>query len=79
MHDPIAYTFEADYHCPDCTLERFGRDSRGDIAGEGAEDAEGNPIGAVFPWDEWFEPTESGPQTLACGTCGEVIEELEAD
>jgi len=23
--DPIAYTYEADYHCPSCTEVRFGR------------------------------------------------------
>lgn len=25
MHNPIAYTYDADYHCPECTAERFGR------------------------------------------------------
>jgi len=25
MREPIAYTYEADLHCPSCTEERFGR------------------------------------------------------
>jgi hypothetical protein len=76
MHDPIAYKYEADYHCEACALAAFGRDEHGDITGE---DGEGNPVGIVAPWDEWIEPSEDGPQTLACGTCGEVIEEYEGD
>ena len=66
MHEPIAYTFEADYHCKDCTIERFG-------STEGV-DREGNQVGAVAPWDEWFDIGE-GDQTLACGDCHEVIEQ----
>lgn len=75
-HDPIAYTYEADYHCPACAFERFGQDEHGFVP-EDAEDSEGNPIGALAPWDEWHEPTADYHQALACGTCGEVIEELD--
>jgi len=75
MHDPIAYTYEADTHCPGCTEERFGRGARGFIA-EDATDSEGNPVGVIAPWDEWYNVGE-GNQTLACGTCGEVIETYE--
>lgn len=75
---PIAYTYEADYHCPSCTEARFGRDEWGWIGGD-AEDDEGNPVGAVAPWDEWWEPSETGPQSLVCGTCREVVLELEAE
>jgi len=70
-HAPIAYTYEADHHCPTCTEARFGKDERGDIAGEGSEDSEGNPIGAIFSWDEWS--TEPG-DTLACGNCHDVLD-----
>ena len=31
-HDPIAYTYEADTHCPACAEQRFGRSARGFIA-----------------------------------------------
>ena len=62
---PIAYTYEADTHCPACTEKRFGRSKRGFIAEE-SFDNEGNPVGAVFPWDEW----EGG---LFCGTCFDTI------
>jgi hypothetical protein len=81
-HDPIAYTYEADYHCPACTEERFGRTDDGYIAGENAdgtvsEDTEGNAVGAVFPWDEWCQGTDEA-ETLACSDCGCVIDETEA-
>jgi hypothetical protein len=71
-HDPIAYGYEADWHCPECTAARFGPACEGD-------DAEGNPVSALFPWDEWIEPDETGRQTLACGTCGAIIAEYGED
>ena len=73
--DPIAYTYEADYHCPACAFARFGRDSHGFVP-EGAEDDGGNPVGAVAPWDEWFS-VGYGPQVLVCGDCGGVLDEYE--
>lgn len=65
MKDPIAYTYEADTHCPDCCRERFGNDY-----GDNVEtlDNEGNHVGAVWGWDQWYE-TGCGDQTLGCGTC----------
>lgn len=77
-HDPIAYTYEADHHCPSCAFKRFGRDERGDIAGESSIDGEGNPIGVVAPWDEW-QQFDGEKETLACGTCGVVIETYEPE
>jgi hypothetical protein len=44
---------------------------------EGSEDSEGNEPGAVFSLDEWHEPSESRPQTLVCGTCGDEIDSVE--
>lgn len=65
--DPIAYTYDADTHCPGCALERFGTDDDGWINGT---DAEGNPVGAIAPWDE-VDPASG----IYCGTCGaEVVE-----
>jgi hypothetical protein len=75
MYEPIAYTYEADVHCPSCAETRFGRDDDGWIA-SGVVDAEGNEPGAIAPWDEWQDGTDE-PQTLACGTCGCVIEEYD--
>jgi hypothetical protein len=77
--DPIAYTYEADYHCPGCAYERFGADEDGWIAAHDERDGEGNPVGVVAPWDEWWEPSEDGPQVLTCGTCGGEIDRLEGD
>lgn len=80
--EPIAYTYEADTHCPACALARFGRTADGFIASEDADgepcrDAEGNGVGAVFGWDEWHshaEPDTEPPYVLACGTCHAEIE-----
>ena len=70
MHPPIAYTYEADTHCPDCTDKRFPRDI------EAAVDSEGNPIGAVFSWDEWYNIVY-GAQTLNCGDCHDELDRYE--
>lgn len=82
-HDPIAYTYDADHHCPTCTEERFGRTDDGFIAGQnddGSEstDSEGNRVGVIAPWDEWCSG-EPGCETLVCGDCGEVIDTAHAD
>lgn len=71
-HHPIAYTYEANHHCEHCAFKRFGRNDQGDIVGT---DREGNPVGVIAPWDEWQQDLTE-PQTLACGTCGVVIEEF---
>jgi hypothetical protein len=73
VHDPIAYTYEADTNCPACAEAAFGRDEFGDIGGS-SEDGEGNPVGVIAPWDEWIEPSIVGRQTLACGSCGTEID-----
>lgn len=67
--DPIAYTYEADTHCPACAKARFGRSEAGFIA-EDCEDSEGNPVGVIAPWDE-VDPAAG----LYCGTCGQEIVE----
>jgi hypothetical protein len=73
-HAPIAYTYEADYHCPACAVARFGQVIL--TTSYGSIDNEGNEVGTVAPWDEWWEPSEPGPQVLACGTCGVAIAEI---
>jgi len=64
--EPIAYTYEADTHCPYHARLRFGRDARGIIGGESV-DSEGNAVGAVFEWDDW------GSAGLYCGDDLETI------
>lgn len=78
--EPIAYTYEADTHCPSCAESRFGKCEHGFIAcpsgdhggphasGYIATDAEGNDIGAVFQWDD----TTLG---IVCSDCSTVIVE----
>ena len=66
---PIAYAYEADYHCENCTRKRFGPACEG-------TDNEGNSVGALFSWEEWFD-VGYGNQTLACGDCGAILDEYE--
>lgn len=75
--DPIAYTYDAAYHCPGCAFQRFGIDASGFVP-ENELDSESNPLGAVAPWDEWQSDLNE-PETLACDTCGEVIEEYDPE
>lgn len=46
---PIAYTYDADQHCPDHAAERFGTDEHGNVYGT---DTEGNEVHPVFSWEE---------------------------
>lgn len=64
-HDPIAYTYDADVHCPSCAIARFGSEPGHPWPPEDATDSEGNGVGAIAPWDE--------ADDLTCGTCGTVI------
>ena len=80
MRDPIAYTYDADTHCPRCTVARYGT-GRATFGGPAylpdvrwARDSEGNPVGAIAPWDEGHEADVDGWQTLVCGTCADVID-----
>lgn len=73
--DPLAYTYEADYHCWDCATSRFGVDENGFVPWN-AEDSEGNPVGIVAPWDEWrSDPDYEECEVLVCGDCEKWIEE----
>lgn len=69
---PIAYAYSAAYHCPECAARAFGVTEEGWIPEE-AVDGVGNPIGALAPWDEWMQ-FDGEPETLACDTCGTVID-----
>ena len=72
----IAYTYEADYHCIECTRVRFG-DSKGDLAITNGQkwcdalwptlDNEGNLVHPVFSIDEWYDINK--PSVFADGTC----------
>ena len=76
-HDPIAYTYEADHHCPSCAVERFGADDHG-FPPESATDSEGNGLGAVAPWDEWWN-ADGQCETLTCSTCHAELDTAHAD
>lgn len=79
--DVIAYAFDADYYCADCTEELHpgSTDWRAeDFDPADYIDSEGNEVHAVFGCDEWWEPSEPGRQVLACSRCGYEIDEVEA-
>ena len=74
----IAYTYEADHHCIDCTVERF--ESNGFNGEYNVEDNEGNLIHSLYSTDEWqeFDPSflaENPTQYLVCGDCHTIIDE----
>lgn len=71
MGNPIAYTYDAAEHCPACAFEAHGQDEHGYVP-ESAIDSEGNPIGAIAPWDELH-------RDLVCDDCGGLIAELDYD
>ena len=71
----IAYTYDADYHCIDCTVKRFAYFHTGNVRFSDAmdtsvkvdwygvyldqQDNEGNLVHPVFSTDEWQELDES--------------------
>lgn len=60
----IAYAYEADLHCQECTLQRFGAELNGTAT---IKDREGNEVHPIFDIDEQLEP-------LVCGDCHEIID-----
>ena len=63
----VGFTWEADIYCLDCTRERFGEPSDPVSPWLDVADSEGNPVGAVFPFDEF----DYAPH---CGGCGTPID-----
>lgn len=64
-HDPVAYTADASYLCPDCAEKRFGVCEEHKQVACCVTDSEGNQPGVIAPWNE--EP--SGATCDACGAC----------
>ena len=77
--DPIAYTTDADVWCRDCIIEVYGVDP---LHKPLAEDNEGNPIGAIAPWDgDWYENDvyEGRCGALVCNHCFAELDTYEHD
>jgi hypothetical protein len=81
----IAYAYEADVHCPECTFNQAAvgllkrvppLDVRTDAHGLTGDlvDREGNPVTPIYDIDEM--PEEQA--TIACGDCHEILQEREA-
>jgi len=90
MSNILAYTYEADYHCIDCTRKRFlylyvepnrsivttnfETDENGILYTQ--TDNEGNRVHPLFSTDEWQELDWPEPtQRLICGNCFAPIDE----
>lgn len=70
-HEPEAYTYEADIHCPTCAEAAHGRGPNGWIA----EDAD--EVRVLAYADEAIDPDHDyaqGPAIVGCGTCGVVLD-----
>ncbi len=80
----VAYTFDADQWCPQCTLERFCDGSGDDVEVDengvpfDAEDSEGNPVHPVFSWDE-HDLVFGGTDPACRGCVDKAIEQREHD
>jgi len=59
-YDPIAYTFDADYYCPGCTLKRFGEcDGTCNPAYKGRTDSPNRCIACSGEHDNYPTPLDS--------------------
>lgn len=65
--DVVGWAYEADVHCPNCAVERFGSKA----LDAGVDDNEGNEVTPIFAGD--CEEDES------CGDCHNVIWESDED
>lgn len=83
----IAYTYNADYHCENCTVKYIKANSEPGFNIQGVldgfidfPDSEGNSIHALFNTDEWYanDIYEGNDKAiLGCSDCHEVIEEVD--
>ena len=67
---PIAYVYDADLHCPDCTPMAY--------RGDDAIDRRGNPVGVMSPWDDDHYDCDDCGKALPLG-CGDCYESLAPD
>jgi hypothetical protein len=86
----IAFTYSADHYCDDCLTKKLLQDSvnrryrvsgdTGDIAANcpawfNSLDSEGNMVGAVYDYMEWWEPSITDRiQYLSCGDCETILD-----
>jgi len=87
MPEVIAYAYDADIHCRECTISNIAENygiERMDVATDFDcyEDFEGNPIHAMFDTDEWYANDiyeGNKTATLNCSDCGKELDRWEAD
>lgn len=61
MFEPVAFTYQAAFHCVPCAKERWGDDvMKSDVA---IYDSEKNPVRPVYEFDDVRDDGES------CGAC----------
>jgi hypothetical protein len=59
MSEPVAFTYQAAFHCVPCAKGRWGDD----VVEGNTYDLENNPVRAVYGFDDVRDDGES------CGTC----------
>jgi len=75
----IAYKYDADHHCIDCTKQKFKQPLAIDLdiddngIGMEIEDSEGNIVSPLFNTDEWTGYNGELGEFLSCGTCHKLI------
>ena len=63
----VGYSYDADVHCVDCAIARFGADEYGWVPAA-ATDAEGNPVGAMYANSESDHPESCAECQAPLGT-----------
>ena len=72
LQDIDYVTYEADVHCWECAVVRFGELQ---IRLAKALDNEGNEVRAVHSWEEGSLDEAGNPEAMHCGTCGKQVRE----
>ena len=71
----LAYLYDGGIHCVECAERRFGREEELTAS----RDTDGQPVGELEVWDEWWDATLPLCQFLDCSTCGARIDESHAE
>jgi hypothetical protein len=67
VRDPIAYTYEADIHCPKCAEKRFAGTCSENNIGCNCKNPDEDQPGPIFDHTEGIE------KVITCGTCREMF------
>lgn len=77
--DVIGYTYDADYHCTACAIDRYGEHPNSPPIHRWADTKGAEDACPIFADAEWWERDDPRPQELRCGTCGDIIAHTYSD